>query len=246
MPQLLLQRLPCRDCAGERAWGWRGGEGSLYWCARVLGCRQPKSRHLGKVRSERFHMKVQCPELPPPSSLGHLLPPLVQTLCRLCQSSLEHVEGLEGVHVSKQRLKQLNFMVMDWPCSYTTEPGGPGMPGRPRFPRLKCKKMELMMKTCSKRLQLECDFSHLPRSPFGPLSAVRLSFGGGPGSPGKPGGPTIPESPFLPLSPGRPRSPLDPCLIIPTAPSPSPGPPGPMLTSPGGPGSPLLPFEDNL
>ena len=109
MPQLLLQRLPCRDCAGERAWGWRGGEGSLYWCACVLGCCQPKSRHLGKVRSERFHMNVLCPELPPPSSLGHLLPPLVQTLCRLCQSSLEHVEGLKGVHISKPRLKKLNF-----------------------------------------------------------------------------------------------------------------------------------------
>ena len=46
MAQFLLQPLPCGDCDGKRAGGWRGGEGSFYWGARVLGCCQPKSCHL--------------------------------------------------------------------------------------------------------------------------------------------------------------------------------------------------------
>ena len=56
MAQFLLQPLPCGDCDGKRAGGWRGGEGSFYWGARVLGCCQPKSCHLSKVRSERFYL----------------------------------------------------------------------------------------------------------------------------------------------------------------------------------------------
>ena len=75
MAQFLVQPLPCGDCDGRRAWGWRGGEGRLIWCACVLGCRQPKSCHLGKVRSEGVDFKIDHDEVPPTFLTGSSAPP---------------------------------------------------------------------------------------------------------------------------------------------------------------------------
>ena len=52
VPQVFLKTLPWRDCGGGVAGEGRGGEGSLHWCACVLGCCQPQSRHLRRRDTE--------------------------------------------------------------------------------------------------------------------------------------------------------------------------------------------------
>ena len=50
--QLFLKTLPWRDCGWGVAGEGRGGEGSLHWCACILGCCQPQSRHLRRRDTE--------------------------------------------------------------------------------------------------------------------------------------------------------------------------------------------------
>ena len=85
--------------------GLEGGRGELQLVRSCTGMSsaQELPPWQGKVRKARFDRKIDYEEVPQPSLRGRLPLPLAQPLCMLCQSSLVHVGGLEGMNISANK-----------------------------------------------------------------------------------------------------------------------------------------------
>ena len=76
--------------------GLEGGRGELQLVRSCTG-RSSAQELPPWIRSESVDL---IEKVFPPSSQGRLPLLLAHPLCSLCQNSLEHVEGLEGVNIS--------------------------------------------------------------------------------------------------------------------------------------------------